>query len=341
MKPFDKHIPSVFVVCSPFQALCATATVRQLEIEKFKMIVCFPKGDPRNEQLKRFFSENHIEHNTQLLWRWPLSGFVNILNRLRAIFCRGGKYQRLFVGDFRNQNLFYIGCRYANDKSSVVYLDDGNITIAFLKNLIPNPVCGKDELFVKAISKYRKMELFKNFLTIYNDIPNSKYNIASLDLSMVIPNTNRDALLKSGVYIVGTNVNAYCHALNYSYDMFIRKLDELVARIRTEYPSEQIIYIPHGRDKSLYAQNICQKYGCSFHQADMMIELEMLNLPVPIAIYGYTSSALYNLKKMFPFVRVVNILFDGDESSLDYQGYLMTTDYYKKNGIEVLKETIE
>ena len=69
-----------------------------------------------------------------------------------------------------------------------------------------------------------------------------------------------------------------------------------------------------------------------------MVELELLNQPnTPMAIYGYTSSALYNLKKIFPHTRVINVLMDGDENNIFYRRYLMTSDYYMKNGIELIK----
>lgn len=339
MSPFELHIPSVFVVCSPFQALCATAAIKQFEIEDYKMVACFLKGDARNEQLKRFFSDNQIEYVSILQWRRPVSVIFNVFYRLNAIRHRVGKYRRLFIGDLRNRHLFLLGCRFVSDGSSIVYLDDGNATISILKNLIPISFYGKDEILIKTISKCRNFELSKNVCTIYSDIPNSQYCITNLDLNKLITAKQKEPLAQDGVYIIGTNIDAYCHFLKYSKDFFINKQEELILKIKNEYPNVPIIYIPHGRDVSYYAQILCQKYGCEFCKPSVMVELEILNRPnSPKAIYGFTSSALYNLKKMYPNSRVVNILFNGNENNSGYQDYLIVTDYYYKNGIEVLKE---
>ena len=338
MNPFELHTPSVFVVCSPFQALCAIATIRQLKIEDYKLIACFIKGDSRNEQLKKIFADWCVDYVPRQLWRFPFNVVPSMIFILHAIKHRHGKYNRLFLGDFRDHKLFYIGCRYVSDAASVVYLDDGNVTISLLQGLIPDPAFGKDEMVIKTTSKFRKMDLFKHYLTIYNDIPNLKYNISRLDLSGIILNNQGGDMARHGVYIVGTNIDPYCSVLNYSHEMFMKKLEKLIVGICDEYPSEAIVYIPHGRDESNYARNLCLKYDCVFHKADVMVELELLNQPnTPMAIYGYTSSALYNLKKIFPHTRVINVLMDGDENNIFYRRYLMTSDYYMKNGIELIK----
>ncbi len=66
-----------------------------------------------------------------------------------------------------------------------------------------------------------------------------------------------------------------------------------------------------------------------------------LNLtPAPEAIYGYTSTALHTLKKLFPTARVVNILFQSPEDKPFYQDYVMCSEYYQKNGIEWINEPL-
>ena len=72
-----------------------------------------------------------------------------------------------------------------------------------------------------------------------------------------------------------------------------------------------------------------------------MIEMELLTHKYnPLAILGFTSSALYNLKKIFPETRVVNVLYERDDSNMAYQEYKMLSDYYLNNGVELVTEKL-
>lgn len=341
MTPFDKFVPSVFVISSPFQALCAIAAIRQLEITDYKMALYIPRNDPRNGQIIKLLKDNDIEYTLYRKHRC-FNSVLSYRFRLGAIYRRNNHYLRLYVGDFRNYMQLYIGANYVSDGSSLIYLDDGNVTIALLKNQISNPFHGLNKLFITLISKHRNITTFRNLMTIYDDIPNEKYSIFALQLSYAIrDNKNEMSDRMRGVYIVGTNIKKFCKPLGYKYNDFIKKLDEIMKRLCSEYPNEPVIYIPHGRDTSEYAQDICHRYGCQFRRADVMIELELLQQPYsPLAIFGFTSSALYNLKKIYPDIRVVNILFDGDENNEHYKEYLMISKFYEQNGIELIKDTL-
>ena len=340
MNPFDCHQPSIFIVCSPFQALCAIAAIKQLKIDDYKMLAFFPKGNHRNEQLLKIFELYHIDFKSFTRF----GGIADKWYKLRAFRHRRSVYKRLFIADFRNPTMFFVGCRFVSDEANIVYLDDGSATISFLQDHIVSPIIGVNKWFMQKVANRRSYLLLKNVLTIYDDIPNPKYNIESLDLSIIINNRNNKGRVKekNGIYIVGTNISSYCIPLQYPAEKFIKKLDELFVWLKDKYDGDEIIYIPHGRDESNYAQDICEKYGCEFRRANEIIELELLKIPnPPKAIYGFTSSALYNLKRLFPHTDVVNILFNGNISNLNYQEYLLLSEYYQKNGIETMKQEIE
>ena len=342
MTTFDKFVPSVFVVTSPFQALCAIAAIRQLEITDYKMFLYVPRSDPRNSQTIKLLKDNDIEYTLYKTYSF-LNTFLNYRFKLGAICRRKNHYLRLFVGDFRNYMQLYIGANYVSNSSSLIYLDDGNVTIALLKDQITNPLSGLNKLLFTIISKYRNITPFKNMMTIYDDIPNTKYHISPLNLSYAIRGKkNKSSEGGKGVFVVGTNIKLYCLAMQYKYDDYVNKLDEIMYRLRLEYPKEPVIYIPHGRDTSEDAQDICHRYGCEFRKLDVMVEIELLRLSYsPLAVYGFTSSALYTLKKLYPDIKVVNILFDGDKNNGYYKEYLVTSKYYERNGIELIKESLK
>lgn len=337
---FGLKAPSVFVVCSPFQALCAIAAIRQLKIDDYKMIAFFPKGNNRNKQLLNILELYHVDFESFT----RLSGIVDKWYKLDALRHRKSAYRRLFIADFRNPTMFFVGCRFVSDEANIVYLDDGSATISFLQDHVANPITGVNKWFMQKVTNRRSFLLLKNVLTIYDDIPNPKYNIESLDLSIIINNRNNigRAKEKNGIYIVGTNISNYCIPLQYPTEKFIKKLEELFVWLKDKYDGDEIIYIPHGRDESKYAQDICGKYGCEFRRANEIIELELLKSPnPPKVIYGFTSSALYNLKRLFPHTDVVNILYNGNISNINYQEYLLLSEYYQRNGIETMKQKIE
>lgn len=334
MNPFEPHIPSVFVIASPFQALCAVVTIRQLQIDVYKVVAFLPSDEPRSEQLEKYLKSEGIQYTpirrfNRLIW---------LFYKLDAIRSRHNEYKRLFLGDFRAIILHFIGYCYVSDDSEVIYLDDGNITISILNNVFSEPMSDSDRCRLERVSKRRGFVFQKNFLTIYGDIQNPKYLIYTLDLSFVF-RQEKSICEKSGIYIVGTNIECFCIPLNIPKEIFVSSLEKLICKIKNEYQNEPVVYIPHGRDTSEYALKLCNEYGCEFHKSEMMIEMELLNHRYnPLAIFGFTSSALYNLKKIYPDTRVVNVLFECDARNKVYQEYKMLSDYYLNNGIELVTE---
>lgn len=334
MNPFEPHIPSVFVIASPFQALCAMAAIKQLQITNFMFIAFIPSDDPRSKQIENFFNEAAIKYVpirkfTRLVW---------LYYKIKALKHRDNQYKRLFLGDFRGIILSIIGSCYVSDNSEVVYLDDGNVTISILNNLISEPMNDINRVRLERVSNRRGFIFQKKWLTIYGDISNPNFIIKNLDLSFAVQKNNL-ASTKGYIYIVGTNIERFCDALKISQSIFVSRLESLFCQIKNEYPNTPIVYIPHGRDNSEYAIKLCQKYECTFHRAEIMIELELLHQKSnPLAIYGFTSTALYNLKKIYPESQVVNVLFECCDDNIAFQEYKMLSEYYQKNGIELIME---
>lgn len=336
MTPFDKHRASVFVITSPFQALCAFATINQLEIEDYLLIALLPDNEVRNDQLLGFLKQQHLHYITIETNSSPRK--IRLL-QLKALVKQKNRYSRLFVGDFRNMTELYVGCGYVSDKSDVVYLDDGNFTVSVLKNIVSFHKTGK---YLKLLSRLRKINLFTNLLTIYSDIPNNKYCIEPLYLNYAMNDkVGKEFKTKGGVYIVGTNMRLYCKSVGITEDQYINQLDVFLKQLKKDFNDEELVFIPHGRDTSEYAKELCNNYNIEFRPSETMIELALLDLPkIPIAIYGNTSSALFNLKKMFPDTVVYNVLYEPTVKGAGYQVYSALSEYYESNGIKLLKVSL-
>ena len=334
MNPFAKHTPSVFVAYTPFQVLCAVAAIRQLEINDYIFLARLPRGEVRNSQTIALLEKYNIKYKVPFmrtrfsLWYYTYMAFLR----------RKNHYTRLFIGDLRATLDYYVGYNYVSDGSPVVFLDDGNITINYLQDCISEPMDPSHRERLDIIAKRRNMEVGHNYLTIYGDIESPKNHVCQLDLHYVVDDKNNSIRQAKDVYIVGTNVVRFCEPLEIPEEVYIEKLGDLMRSLQQQYPEDTIYFIPHGRETKDYGKQLCVKYGCIYHRPKMMIELELLNMPSPPkAIYGYTSTALHTLKKLFPAARVVNILFQSPEENPFYQDYVMCSEYYKKNGIELKK----
>ena len=128
MDPFALHIPSVFVLVSPFQVLCAIASIKNLQIEEYKIIIM--RGNVhRDFQL--------VEILNQFGLPYIIQGKLSKTDKIRLFFKPlkrvDNDYKRLFIGDYRQHYALKIGLCNVSCKSDIVYLDDGNITISLLK----------------------------------------------------------------------------------------------------------------------------------------------------------------------------------------------------------------
>ena len=334
MTPFDKYTPSVFAICSPFQALCAIAAIKQFEIEDYKMIALLPRDDVRNMQVESVLHFFDIEYTTIS----PSNCLETLFYKYRPLVKRNNKFKRLFIGDFRTLMNYSIGCGYVSDYADVVYLDDGLVTVSLLRGRNKELVSSKSLKLIDKYSKRRRLVFFKNFCTIYNDIPNSHYRIEELQLHLLFSGRANSNQSNKNVYIVGTNLKSYCGTLRISEEEFLSTLENVMISLKKEYPEEKIIYIPHGAEKKEYAQQLCLKHSVLFLKPQTTVELELLtSANPPKAIYGFTSTALLTLKKIFPEAKVVNMVFDNIKVDNPFVADLLDSSrYYSQNAIEWL-----
>jgi hypothetical protein len=329
--PFVKGAPSVFVLWSPFQIMCAISAMRQLEINDYLLFVYMPKGGERNKQMERILELYNIKYRKLC----AINKYRYIYYVSRALIFHSLRYSRLFIGDVMNEWAHYVGCGFVKNGADVVYLDDGshNLSLFLGKNDYTNNF--KYKKLMDSISSFRKLCFYHNMLTIYSDVPNPLYKIKKLciDRLSVIPHNHK--IFNNAVLIIGTNIEGYCIPLNIPELSFIHHLERICDNIKKQYPNTDIYYIPHGRETKIYAEEICRKKGVLFHRSSIAIELEIIEMGIePIAIYGFTSNALYTLKKMYPKANVTNFFFEKKERNSVYFDYVSISTYYQQNGIE-------
>lgn len=334
MKPFAPKIPSVFIIDSPLQAICAVAAIRQLSIERYRIIVVRTGYGPRYSTIALFLQMQMISFTTisynHFTYKWYQ--LLGLIKRIK------NPYKRLFIGYFGSPFQHFVGSCVVADGADVVYLDDGVATVTLLKHrIITDIVYFQDKRIIKIIGARRNLIFYRNILTMYSDISNKNYNIKNLQLD-ILKGKDMRYRHETGVFIVGTHSQSYCKQLQFDGEEFNERCDRLFARLKSEYVGEKILFIPHRLDNSDYAQRLCHKYGFEFRPVEITIEVEMMqNACTPKAILGFTSSALFNLKKMFPDTRVVNVVLQPVIITEPFSDILTISAYYEQNGIELLK----
>lgn len=180
----------------------------------------------------------------------------------------------------------------------------------------------------------RKITFGKFLYTIY-DIPNNNYVIRLNKLDIFIK--QKDSCAQNGIYVIGTNFSMYCQEGFVSKDVCKQQMEKLFCSLTRDNKDTAIYYIPHGRDVETFPKELCGKYNVIYHPVDISVELYMKDLEqIPLEIYGYTSSALVNLKMMFPSTRIIDMVFDVVTRSRKGDEIKLISDYYKIIGIQQL-----
>lgn len=329
IKPFCDSIPSVFIVSTPFQALCAIAVIKQLNIKEYRVIAHLSKGQIRNLQLVNFLNENNIRYvkftpNTLLYYYY----------KYKSALSNKSKYTRLFIGNHNDFIGFLRGCCDIANESDIVYLDDGVQSISLFKGALKERMNLKNRGYLNKISNRRHFELLRYFISIYDGIDNPSFVIEKLNLNMAI---NGNLIRSNGIVIIGIVLEESCAIYNITREKLLEVIDKLFKRLKNENPDSKIIYVPHGRDESLYALDFCNKYGCEFLKCDTMIEIELMKrMRIPKAIIGFTSSALYNLKEIFPSSKYENIVCYSKHKSSIFCETEEISKYYESHGIKMI-----
>lgn len=326
---FSEKEPSLFIVQTPFQAMCAINAIRQLKIENYELSLhLHPNTEKRNKQTIELADMYGLRYNVE---KYKPIGFANLLGLL---FKRRNRFNRVFLGTHLYHDGYYYALKMMKRKGNLVLLDDGVATLSLLEG--DYKTTGMSAIYMamyKAIAKLRGIKL-NNVFTVYKDILNPRWNIAFNNISLL--RQFKSSSEEKIVYFIGTNNSGFIERRGVDEVAFKQMLYNVLKRMRAIYPSDKIIYIPHGRDKSTFAKDYCEEFGFEFRPLDINVEIYILSQDIiPKSIYGFTSSALYNLKMIFPELEVKNIVMD----LLAEKAPSITeiTDYYENQGILTIK----
>lgn len=312
---------ALFLISSPLQLLFSQNAIKTFYIDE-ATYVFFKDSSERYKQMENIAL--HFELNYQYG-----NGTVSLKEQLFNSFRNhNAEYNYLFIGNFY-QSLELVYLPFLKKKGKVVYLDDGNNSIAILKGHYDNKKVRAKRKLISLRYWYRNYSI-NNYFTIYGDIISKDFNIIKNVIEQKTTHTERN-----GIYIIGTNIHEYCYALGISTEDFKNRIEHFISELK-EKGSDKITYIPHSRDTSNIANEICEKMGIIYQPQDLNIEVSLLLKDIlPESIYGFGSTALYTLRHIFPNTPVFNVFFDGGNGRY-YNEYVTINDYYLKSGINLI-----
>ncbi len=320
-KLYDKNVPTVFVIGSPFQAICTVSAILNLQILDYKVIVIF---SDRYLQVKSVLNRYNIPFILKKVgkYRWRMRLYM-----VFSLFHRKYRWKRLFVGDYRSKTLLYFGLMNVSDSSTVIYLDDGNASIPLFDGTEKYRI----DKYLNYLALRRNVILLKHFFSIYTGFVNEAFDIRFNDISVLGNDTNS---INKSILFIGTNSKLYCESLIIDRNNFYSILEDQIKNIKRNNPDKDVIYIPHGKDSSEEVLRICNDNSVQYKRLDVPVEMvAQSNKIEPIEVYGFTSSALFNLKKMYPQCEVYNILITPKVMTNLFGDYVSISDYYTQNGI--------
>jgi len=326
--PFVEKESSLFIVQTPFQALCAINAIRQLKIDDYVLSLhLHPKALNRNKQTIELVERYGLNYDLAKTESIGLSKLLGLLFKQKGIF------YRVFLGTHLYHDGYYYSLMKLHNGGDIVLLDDGVATVTLLEEKYK--VTGIAKVYrawYSFIAALRDIRL-NNVLTVYKDIINPKWNIAINNIS-----TLRQAELQSvnnSIFFIGTDSSVLIEQRNVVESDFRKMLFSVLKQIRDNNPQDKVIYIPHGSDKATFTKEYCEELGVDYKPLDINVENYILSLNIiPHIVYGFTSSALYNLKMIFPESEVNNVVTRVLSDKLP--NIISISDYYEKEGINTI-----
>lgn len=293
---------AIILIKSPFQLLCAINAIKDFEITNYKLYLF------NNERIDQIISiANYFNLQFKIIPGLRKNVAKSFFFYYNLFFRKFEKYDYLFVGDIRETHIILRGIIWLKMVNSIVYLDDGNVTIPFFLNKIVFPFRQKLKMrLINTILYLRKIK--KYYYTIYN-VKSSDYII--INNPFKISNCN-DSTTNISLFI-GTNSELFCNYNGIKKDVYLTTLEKILKSISKS--ATKFMYIAHGRESFKEINVICNELNIQYIRPDKCIEMYLIekNYNV-ISAYGFGSTALYNIKKMYPNSDVRNINFYGSNT---------------------------
>ena len=316
---------SLFIVSSPFQALCANEAVYSFSEETpFYLVLDSNCGA---NALKRILPEDRILAVVE-----EGRGMRHLLSALGMIDRR---FDRIYVGDYFSYSQLIVESVLASYKAHVTFLDDGNSTLKLAPPVSAKRFAGfKKVLRALPFLFMEKIKFLKRrFFSIY-DLNGLKLPVVKNRLEHLVSEFR--AIPQKDIYIIGTNSSI----LKFNKKDYKKYLSDIAAYSALNFPGETVYYCPHRRDANDYS-DLCHESGMQVFNTEMSVEIDFSMKGIhPRMVIGFGSTAMLTLKLMFPDSECVSISVWTSDNRIN-DSYRSVEAYLMKYGVNVVDDIDE
>ena len=294
---------SLFFVSKPLEMLGAIEARYQFKIDETILVLKVEKGDEKTIDFLIEKSGNWktiIRANSKSSYGLSWLKLTKKLNKetYKYLFTRAFSIASYFVNNLNYEKLYLLDDGTATIAIANQFQKERNLTKqfslfrgknkkGFKYNLVEKIYSVNDVMVEKIVDKvhfftYYDLSKFKNLKFVQN-----KFEwLNSLK-------KGEDSLEENRVYLLGTNV---VNGKVMLFEDYISTLN----RIGKHYQDKQIIYIPHGREKTEHLDFIQQIENFEIRKNKFNVELDfLLNNETPKYIAGTITTALITLKLIY------------------------------------------
>jgi hypothetical protein len=325
---------SLFVISSPFQAICAIEAVHEYEVKNPVFIILLGKNAEVNSNTLKVLDLNNITNVYKIIFNSFFDLVLNANKRISEFELKLNSYETIFIGDYLSTVQRFFSSCFLSKTSKIVFLDDGNSTIEVFKWGNRASVFRSWGIFIKTIISeisfisYKKKSI--EYFTIF-DYDTNKFNKKLNNLRFL--KSKIKTKKKNGVYIIGSNI----YNINFlSKSQYIIYFEKIIRHVEINYPDEPIYYCPHRGEPTDTVELLKSKYKIHEHKSEYTIEIDVIKKSLyPVAIYSFGSTATYSLKIIYPNIDSYSIPLETNRKTFN-KCIKEINQFYSKNDISIL-----
>lgn len=355
---FYKGGSAALLVMSPFQLLCAREAVEEFQFDEYKYVfILSSRTSKRNEQMFQMANDWGIKFDLYDASSINISDFL--VNK--GIFDKGtriNKYDRIFSGDYWSPECRMLAKKYARENAIVTFVDDGTASIYVLSGHF---CCGMQsgswtdmiKWYHLKYSTHRNLRTIdkelerwdiyvtKSIFSAYSDVTPTSFLTRQNTFQRLLSDSTQTSCDEETVYFIGSPSDDLCLMYGIDLDYLNEILFKQLCDVRNHFLGKNFIYIPHPRDTNQEILNYCNELSIEYNSLNQPAEDFIRNHNKNVlAIYGFGSSTLINMKRMFPQMKVFDIVIENPRKKQYNRRVEIINTYYRQNGIEMIKMII-
>lgn len=300
--------------------------IEYFEISEYDVMVPDRTIGSNSEKVKTLLDEKGIDYSTYSIHH-AIKDYIPFLLRPHK------KYQNIFIGDYYNPTREAMAVVLGKKNYNLCFIDDGTQALSlFSSNPRYRYRSKKWEYWFRFCFFFGKIkgQQRPRFFTIF-DVESDSFDIIKNNFHSLGSHESKNS---NGCFIIGANS---CK-LNFLDISYLNLLNGLVSLMRKQWPNESIVYCPHRGDSNNESiREWCSQNRVEWYNTRVAVEYDFVEQGLyPKCVMGFTSNALYTLKKMFPNCEVGTVMYHLESEFADNETGIIRKEMNRK-GIETIE----